>query len=338
MALALGSLVALGMALAAEGWLRYIGKGERASEKFGCYLTNVELGAGYRPNCSTRWVGRLGGTAFYDTRFTSDAYGRRVTPQSAPQARSRLAVFTGCSFTLGVGVGDDETLPHYFGEAAPQYRVLNYAVSGFGPQQALLQVDHVMEPASLGPYEGTPLLVYTMIGDHLYRAVGARKVIAFYGHRFPSYALRADGSLVLEGSFLEAHPWRTFLAKLMDKSYLLRRIPERIDADDVELSAQILAATGRRFKERFGSDRFVVLAYPGARPPEFRATLARLRQLGVRVLDPNDVIAPGERRELRYPDYHPRPEANRRLGPRLAAELRALGWLDEAPATAPASR
>lgn len=322
--------MALALALLAEAGLRLAGKGERASSTFGCYARGAELGAGYRANCTTRWVGRLRGAVFYDTRFSSDAYGRRVTPQSVPEARSRLALFTGCSFTLGVGVGDDETLPHYFAEAVPQYRVLNYAVSGFGPQQALLQVDHVMTPEALGHYEGTPLLVYTMIGDHLLRAAGTRRVIAFYGSGFPSYALLPDGRLVLEGSFKQAHPWRTLFARWVDKSYLLRRIPQKIGPRDIELSAQLLLATRNRFKERFGSDHFVVLAYPGTRDPDFSTALARLRELGVRVVDPNNLFSAAEQRALRFPDYHPRPEAHRRLAARLAAELRAMGWLDEA--------
>ncbi len=334
-ALAIGILIAVATAVAAECVARARAKPRRTDE-FGCYTSSADLGITYRPDCHTAWRGRVEGRLYFDKTFSTDAFGRRVTPQLRPEARRRLVIFTGCSFTAGTGANDDETMPHYFGEAAPGYRVLNYARSGYGPQQALLQVERYMTPEELGPYQGSPLLVYVIISDHLYRAPGARHFLASYGSVYPSYALAPGGGVRLEGTFGSAHPWRTLFAQWVQESALLRRLPEPVSPADVELTGQILLAARDRFSERFGSERFVVLAYPGRRTPAYGATLDRLRQLGVRVLDPNDLLTMSERRALRYPDFHPVPECHRRVGERLATDLRALGWL-EGPVS-PASR
>lgn len=335
-AVAVGCGIAFAVLTSAELAARRWWTRARFTDELVCDVADAELGSTYRANCRTRWRGRLGGRVYFDKAFSTDAFGRRVTPQSGMAARRRLVLFTGCSFTVGQGAADDETMPYFFGEASPGSRVLNYAHGGHGPQQALLRVERSMTPEALGSYDGRPLLVYVLISDHLFRASGARRFLGNYGAGFPSYAVRPDGGVALEGSFEHAHPWRTLLARWSQKSALLQRVPDPVTAADVELTARILAAVRSRFEGRFGSDRFVVFAYPGRRTAPYTATLERLRQLGVRVVDPNDLMTMSERRALTYPDFHPLPECHRRVGERLAADLRALGWLDDpAPAVSP---
>ena len=63
-------------------------------------------------------------------------HGVRTIPRLAKGVAQRYALFLGCSYTFGDGVGDSETLPAPFGARAPAYHVYNFATTGYGPPRA----------------------------------------------------------------------------------------------------------------------------------------------------------------------------------------------------------
>lgn len=295
-------------------------------DSFGCRQVRPELGGGFQANCSSRWLRQSGSSTAFDIQFSADAFGRRITPQRALAARRQLALFMGCSLTLGAGVEADQTLPFYFGELAKQYRVLNYGGQGFGPQQTLVRLETGLSTDELGPFEGEPLMIYTMIPAHVDRAEGSRQVLGTFGRYFPSYSLAPNGQLVFEGTFAAAHPLRTLLARLSTSSALLHRLPDPRDAGDVELTVRLVLEASRRFHERFRSDRFVVVAYPGDWRPGARL-VDRLRSLGVTVLGSQDLFRPDES-ELRLLDGHPTAASYSRVAEWLFHELEQRALLD----------
>jgi hypothetical protein len=296
-------------------------------DEFACHGSASPGSAGFRPDCRSPWLVKRAGAVVYDGAFTSDAIGRRVTPQAAPERRTHLALFAGCSFTAGQGVSDEETLPARFAARVPGYRVLNYGVSGAGPQRMVSQIESHMSPAAVGPYAGRPILVYTAIGDHIGRATGSRYFVGTYASGFPSYAPRPEGGVRLEGTFADAHPFRVAIARSMEASALLRRLPIPTGETDVELTTRIVELARERYLERFPQGRFLVLAFPGKRLPPFVAVLTRLQARGVDVLDMRNVFQRGER-GIRFDDGHPSAEAYERVAARLAAELASRGWLE----------
>ena len=54
----------------------------------------------------------------YRATYTTDALGRRATPR--PANAERAILFVGCSFTFGLGVNDDETLPWHVAKQIPE--------------------------------------------------------------------------------------------------------------------------------------------------------------------------------------------------------------------------
>jgi len=324
--------LALGLALAAvalvlcELGARRLDLAPETRDSFECRRLRPELGGGFQANCSSRWFRQRGTATVFDIQFSTDSFGRRITPQESLAARHRLALFMGCSFTLGAGVEGDETLPFYFGQLATQYRVLNYGGSGFGPQQTLVTLETGLSTDELGSFEGELLMIYTMIPAHIDRAAGSRQVLETFGRYFPSYSLTADGQPFLEGSFAAAHPLRSLFARLATQSALLRRLPERRDGRAAELTARLILAASRRFHERFHSDRFVVVAYPG----EWRdgaPLLNRLRELGITVLGSSRLFRPGEP-GLRLLDNHPTALSHQRVAEWLFRELKERGLLE----------
>jgi hypothetical protein len=96
----------------------------------------------------------------------------RYCPNSVDTARS-YAIFLGCSFTFGIGVNDDETLPYMFNEFSDQkYKVLNYAAGGYGTHQALAVVENKItrDPAIANSHNS--VAIYYFLADHIRRAAG----------------------------------------------------------------------------------------------------------------------------------------------------------------------
>jgi hypothetical protein len=91
-----------------------------------------------------RYVG-TDGSVHYDVAYTVD-HGSRLTSRQS-HAGNPVLVATGCSFTFGHGVNDQDSWPWLLQEWLPGYRVLNVGAMGYGTDQALLaaqrQVDRL---------------------------------------------------------------------------------------------------------------------------------------------------------------------------------------------------
>jgi len=67
------------------------------------------------------------------------AGGQRITSAHPPNAPAIIA--TGCSFTFGHGLNDEDTWPWLLQKKFPNYRVMNLGVMGYGTDQALLAAE-----------------------------------------------------------------------------------------------------------------------------------------------------------------------------------------------------
>ncbi len=116
---------------------------------------------GYRLRPSARDVAR---SFDFEVVYAIDDQGYRVTP--TPPSRKGTVVIVGCSYTFGDGVEDDATYPYLLGSKYwPDFKVINAAVSGWGPAQVYLRIEEILAK------EPEPrLIVYAMIPDHQHRS------------------------------------------------------------------------------------------------------------------------------------------------------------------------
>lgn len=278
---------------------------------------------GYRPLPSRRTTARLtvAGREAYDVVYTTDERSRRVTPLPDPARRERFALFLGCSFTFGEGVGDGDTLPARFAAAAPGLRPYNYGFSGYGPQSALALLDDPTFGSQVDERHG--VAVYTYLPGHELRAAGSMRVYTTWGFNMPYYVLDGSGNPVRHGSLRTGRPRLSALYETLAASETLRYLkvdfPPRVRRSDAELTARILAAARDAFLRAFPGSRFAVLVFPTA--PSRLPTVPRLRELGVEVIDLSglfDPVAPG----MSIPgDGHPTAAAYARVAERLAEDL-----------------
>jgi len=95
------------------------------------------IGSGKRPNKGVYSSRKLSyaGEEIYDVEYSIGDDGFRIT---LPQRQSYFRVnFFGCSFTIGEGLHDNETLPHFVNARLPSASVKNFGFHGWGAHNAL---------------------------------------------------------------------------------------------------------------------------------------------------------------------------------------------------------
>jgi hypothetical protein len=319
-----GSLVLalVGAELVFRAINRRSGRNPDIKEQFDCRARDPSLGSALKPSCDAQWKRFVNGRLVFDAHLSTDRYGRRNIPVPPSAARTNLALFFGCSFTLGAGLNDDETLPYYVARRAASYQVHNFGGSGYGPQHMLARLTD--EPAIEAQLERTGqdrLLIYVFPGFHVRRAVGA----GGFGPNFPFYDLDASGALVRKGTFASARPIRTGLFSLLGHTELFHYFDGRFYPSDrdVAVTVQIIEASLKAFQKKFGSDRFYVVIYPDSREVAARV-IPLFEARGIKYLDYSRLFSlrdPG----LAIPgEGHPTAAANRILSERLLADIPGL--------------
>jgi hypothetical protein len=285
------------------------------------YQAHPVLGWTAKPGIKTRAWKRVAGESVYDVQYSIDALGRRVTPGADAGARSTFLLFFGCSVTFGEGVDDTETLPHFVAERAPRVRPYNYAFHGYGPQQLLARLETQDLRTEVAEPDGS--LVYLFIDAHVNRAIGSMVVYTGWADKAPYYRADPDGAPVRDGTLTTGRPATSILYSILGRSQLLKRahldVPLIITERHIDLTARILAASARRFRQQFGKGRFVVVIFPGS---THAVRLGRaLDRHGVEFLDYSAVLDAADPAYAIPGDWHPSPRAHRRLAEQLVTDL-----------------
>jgi lysophospholipase L1-like esterase len=138
-------------------------------------------------------VGAGTGDVIYDVTYTIDDHllRRTVSPGSGP-----TIAFFGDSFVFGEGLPDSETLPQVFSDLeGRKLRVLNFAFSGYGPQQFLRALETRLYDSLLGE---SRLFIYETAPWHAERSACTPSFML----RAPRYVLR-DGRVTYAGACAE---------------------------------------------------------------------------------------------------------------------------------------
>lgn len=290
------------------------------------YRSSRILGHTPRPNVTSGARLTVDGEVIFDYTYHTDAFRRRITPDSVSDSpRDKAVVFFGDSYTFGEGVNDDETLPNQVARLRPDLAVYNYAFSGYGPNHMLARLEamntraEVPEPRVVG--------VYVFIPNHVRRVIGAFSVISWSRHS-PYYLLGEDGFPTRLGSFQGERSrltrWYDFLQGDQVFKYLALDLPPWLSDKHHVLTEEIIARAAERFSTQFEGSELVVVLYPSSPEDEFsaRETGKRLSMRGMRVLDYTDLLPEPAEAHFYLPwDSHPRPSAHALVAARLAADL-----------------
>ena len=278
------------------------------------------LGGKLKPNRHESNVLKVGGQTIYDVMYTIDAEGRRVTPQSNLSERREFLLLFGCSYTFGIGVKDDETIPFYTAQEAPRYRVYNYGVAGYGSHQMLVQLQSDALRSEIAEPSG--IAVYAFIDHHVRRVSGTSDGAWSHLWDGPFFIVDDAGQLVTRGGFRWERPLLTFLNYAVSRSqtatYFNRSFPPMTDAH-VDLTVRIIKEARDVFATKFGSDAFYVVVYPQSKLTA--RLIPRLERAGVKYLDYSQLFEKQGNGLFIPNDGHPTPAAHHIVARQLASDL-----------------
>lgn len=258
----------------------------------------------------------LGNKTIYDVTYTVDSAGHRVT-KGNPLGPTWL--FMGCSYTVGEGVQDNQTLPSFFSaDLGGTQNVVNLAVNGYGAHQMLriLETDRLA-----GVHVPVKQVIYQGIWWHVRRSAGH----AVWDKTGPRYVFSGD-SVVYAGPLHGRLALKVFsLLSLSDvATYFMMRF--YFDAGftdrELEIYARIIERSARIARQKLGS-QFTILFWDDTNSQSQRI-LSRLQKTGIPVILVSNIIPRDEWMSFMLPvDHHPAPAANRRIAAYLAARLGA---------------
>ncbi len=281
----------------------------------GVYVSNDKL-LGYRLHADTYVTSKkyYGNDVVYDVAYTIGNDGLRVSPLANSERLMGSVLFFGCSFTFGIGVNDDETLPYQVGRLSKGlYRIYNFGVGGYGPHQMLSAIEHrIVEHLTVGPPLPT-VAIYQAIPDHIQRAAG----LVFWDKQGPRYILDHKGNVVFSGNFDDGKiPGQ--ITKQLNKSHIYRKIFERqrtINNNDIALFLGIVKNSKELLEKQYHAE-FHIIFWDDPHDEFLEKTLEELRRSQFSVHLVSDILPNYKNDPSRYKiarDGHPNANAHKIL-------------------------
>lgn len=281
------------------------------------FVNDEFLGYQHNPNTTVHHVQGAKDLVIWDVQLTFDEYGHRKTNQSHPERRKRFLAVFGCSFVLGTGLQDDETLPTFLASELPQYHVYNTAIGASGTSMMLAKVQDPRLRQALKETSG--LFVYVPIADHINRANIFFEESHWNGNS-PVFEKDANGEMRRVGSARQAYPIRLWLfekfSSLRARFFPFRRFvfPPLMESH-IRYTCDLIKQADRDFRRLYPDSLFIVAPHP----LNHSERLVRcVKEEGIPVVE---VSIPNESDNHIPIDGHPSARFNRIYAAKLAEAL-----------------
>ncbi len=249
----------------------------------------------------------------YDVTYTIDENGLRMSPPYEESNVTGCVLFFGCSFTFGLGVNDNETLPYQVGiKSHGRYRVYNFGFRGYGPHQMLSALEHKLVE-NVVDCNGSMFAIYQGIPDHINRSAG----LSFWEFSGPRYVLGKNGEVMQAGSYNKISQK---VRKHLNKSLIYRNITGNRKSirrdEDLDLFVGIILASKRSFEKLYPGGEFHTIFWDnkdknqdGRYKSDWLKVLNNLKGRGVRIHHTSEILPDyknnGSKYDLSPHDAHP---------------------------------
>jgi hypothetical protein len=253
----------------------------------------------------------------YDVTYSIDANGHRLTAASSDPGAENV-LFMGDSFTFGMGLNDDQTLPQLFSKFTDgRYKVINFGVPNYGLHQVVRSLETGRADSLLA--KGKVYIVYTAIADHARRAAAAHA----WGAQGPVYELGDDGMAIYRGNLHSAFARtivKTLYRSLFFSHFVLPRVSENAVQNPVPLYIGLVKRARQLAEEKYHA-AFIMIFWDDNEPLEPRAKAAldeaNIAYIPITAIIP-DVLAKSSIYRITPMDGHPTEAANRLIAAYLA--------------------
>lgn len=227
---------------------------------------------GYSPvkNSVVNHACKHGNDLDFDAIYTIDKNGLRKSPSFIENSQNSILFFGG-SFTFGVGVNDEDTMPYRVGlKSNGEYRIYNFGFNGYGPHQMLSAIENglVDSIVTIPP----KYIIYQAIRHHIDRILGQ----SVWDKQGPKYVLTKDGNIEFKGYFDDDRGVSYFNSPLAEtveaqfmKSFLFTKLLYKwnyyqlYSDHNIELLAKIVLKSQNLLKEQFADSDFHIIYWDG---------------------------------------------------------------------------
>lgn len=195
----------------------------------------------------------------FNATYSIDKNGLRISPPYDEFNLKGCVLFFGCSFTYGIGVNDNKTLPYQVGiQTHGNYRIYNFGLGGYGPHQMLSELEHNIVK-NIVSCNGTTYAIYQAIPDHINRAAG----LSYWDVCGPRYVLAKNGEVSFAGNFDDVNIFPKVILKYLNKSLIYRDIIGNrrfFNRDkDIDLYVRIICAAKKNFEKQYPGGKFHII-------------------------------------------------------------------------------
>lgn len=283
----------------------------------------------WQPNIQFQGVAKKSdGSTAITWNVTSDSLGRRKTPGKS--LGKQHAIFFGCSYTLGEGLNDDQTLPYHATIQDEQFKAYNLGVSGGSIAESipLVERSHFLDEIN----ESNGIAIFTFIAAHLERFCGDWRLVGTWLNNRSALKKTPEGDYTSDGLWKDTHPLYAKASAFLDPSYFLKWVNPKfchLNGNIIEEYALALNSLRKLYWKKFGEhNRFVVVLYPNGQQTDEgylapQAMKKYLDQLKIEYIDYSSRSLASMTEELTCipSDNHPNGEANRILGGMIRQDL-----------------
>jgi hypothetical protein len=259
--------------------------------------------------------------------------GRRITP-GQPSHSSFSVIVMGCSFTLGEGLDEDQTLTAFLQRFLKNATVHNAASHGWGPADLLLSVrksDPKQWPSPLKVIPKAPKTIgIFVLTEHHFNRIVCDLDCHETGNEWirdrPDFQPNERGELVYLGRMSETHTFPFWLRLLADsaiaRSFGLSRM-NSFSRPRQEKMAKILTSLRDELAAKTELEDFYLLHHPQGEWHDFTHLHDALRASGIKVLEPDPMhLGYADGRLLIPLDAHPSPRMNFLLANYISTKLK----------------
>ncbi|MGZ3726813.1 MAG: hypothetical protein ACXWQQ_13485, partial [Pseudobdellovibrio sp.] len=222
------------------------------------------LGFANRRSSQHRDIFRSKNEIIYDSVYSIDEFGRRITvaPKPAGSYKKFVALF-GCSFTFGIGLNDNQTLNSIMTAQQKDYYVYNYAIPASGTNTFLELVQTTDFKAQIPQARGA--FVYVFFGSHVDRSLIAWPNVLWNGDS-PKFEPDKDGKMKRVGTLRESNPAWFYILKtvgsLLNDVYFKNTVTPEVTKSDWDYACKMVVEARDDLALKSPQSKFIFFTHP----------------------------------------------------------------------------
>lgn len=279
---------------------------------------NKVMGWQHPAGKSVRHILRTRTKMIWDTLYTYDLHGNRITPHEQENTKKFIAFFGG-SFVHGNGLTGHETLPAQTVKHLTGFKAYNLGISASGPHQHLARVQSHDFIKNIEEKRGH--FIYVLLAQHIQRANGFAIQRSLNVNQ-PMFDF-SKGRAVNIGSFWQNEPIKTWILRTLHKKLnLFRRLNRNyptVKPSHLEYTCKILTEMEKSLADLYLDFNFSVYSHPLSPPPAELITC--LTDQGIDVIQPVPISKEERPAHQFFLDHHPNAGHNAKYGKIIAKRI-----------------